>query len=93
MVAELVKINADQAYSETLADSLLPDVLTLDMTSTAGFLNGRRLDDDVIDGVLNLASKGAVTTDAVNANDVPFLTDFPFFAPPHQATEAIPARN
>lgn len=92
-VEHLVAINHDQAYSTQLARQLLPDVLTLDVTSAAGFLNGRRPQDDVIDGVLNLASKGAVTSDAVNGNDKQFLSDFPFFAAPHDPDEPIPPRN
>ena len=93
-VAELVKINADQTYSEQLVDTLLlPDVLKLDVTSAAGFPNGRRPEDDIIDAVLNAASKGAVTTDGIGANDKPFLTDFPFFATPHLPNETIGPRN
>lgn len=93
-VAELVKINNDPAYSENLIDTLLlPDVLVLDVTNPAGFPNGRRPEDDIIDAVLNAASKGAVTTDGVQANDVPFLADFPFFAPAHAPTAPIGPRN
>ncbi len=93
-VAELVKINSDQAYSENLVDTLLlPDVLVLDVTSTGGFPNGRRPEDDIIDAVLNAASKGAVTTDGIGANDKPFLADFPFFATAHAPTAAIGPRN
>lgn len=92
-LATLTAVNKDAAYSGQIADAVLPDVLTLDVTKTTGFLNGRRPQDDVIDAVLNLASKGAVTSDAVNSNDVPFLTDFPFLAPPHQPGETIPARG
>ena len=93
-VAELVKINSDQAYSENLVDTLLlPDVLRLDVTSPAGFPNGRRPEDDIIDAVLNAASKGAVTSDGINANDKPFRADFPFFAEPHAPTQTIGPRN
>ena len=62
---------------------LLPDVLTFDQSSSAGFLNGRKLDDDVIDAELSLLTKGAVTTDMVDANDRMFTSQFPFLAPPH----------
>ena len=65
------------AQAAGLADVLLPDVLTFDTTSTAGFLNGRKLDDDVIDAELNLLSNGAVTTDFVE-NDSVFLAVFPY---------------
>ena len=92
-IASLMGINGDAAYSAVIADLLLPDVLTLDVSKTDGFLNGRRPQDDVIDAVLNAASHGAVTTDNVSANDVPFLSAFPFFAPPHAASEPIPGRN
>ncbi|HLX63273.1 MAG TPA: DUF4331 family protein [Planctomycetota bacterium] len=97
VVAHILALNGgDQAHANTTADVLMPDVLTLDVTKTAGFnaaLNGRRPEDDVIDAELNILTKGAVKGDNVNANDVPFLTDFPFFAPPHQAHEGVPARN
>ena len=43
--------------------------------------------------VLSAASKLAVTTDGINANDVAFPTDFPFFAPAHAPTEGIGPRN
>jgi hypothetical protein len=89
----LTSINGDAAYSSGLIDALLPDMLPLDTSSTAGFLNGRRPEDDVIDAVLNLASKGAVTSDGVSANDKAFLGTFPYFAPPHQPEDPIPPRN
>jgi hypothetical protein len=94
-LARLIQINSDATYSAQVVDLLLPDLLTLDMTNTDGFgsLNGRRPQDDVIDVVLTVASNSAVTSDGVAANDVPFLTDFPFFAPPHQPSEPIPPRN
>ena len=67
------------AQAATLADTLLPDVLTFDTASTAGFLNGRNLSDDVIDAELGLLSNGALTTDFVE-NDTTFLTVFPYLA-------------
>ena len=68
------------ANAAGLADVLLPDVLSFDTASAAGFLNGRRLEDDVIDAELNLLSNGAVTTDFVG-NDSAFLDVFPYLAP------------
>jgi len=51
----------------------------------AGFPNGRRPADDVIDTILFLVTNGGLTTgDHVNANDVAFRDSFPFFAAPHQ---------
>jgi hypothetical protein len=63
-----------------LADILLPDILTVDTSNPAGFLNGRRLQDDVIDAELGIVTNGAVTTDCV-ANDSAFLNSFPYLAP------------
>ncbi len=51
----------------------------------AGFPNGRRPADDVVDTFLFLASNGGVTTgDNVNANDVAFTDTFPFLPAPQQ---------
>jgi hypothetical protein len=66
-----------------LADTLLPDVLTFDTSMSAGFLNGRRLADDVIDAELGLITEGAATTDCVSSNDKAFRSGFPYLAGPH----------
>ena len=91
----LFAINGNAAYSDAVAHVLMPDVLTLDLNSLAGFdsLNGRRPQDDVINKVLAVASNNAITSDNVDANDVPFLPAFPFLAPPHDPSEIIPGRN
>jgi hypothetical protein len=70
----------DAATVQALADILLPDILTVDFSSSAGFLNGRRLADDVIDAELALITEGAVTTDCIDANNKPFLNMFPYLA-------------
>src|SRR6266536_3141451 len=71
---------AEQALS--IAQILLPDVLTYDYTSAAGYLNGRRLQDDVIDISLNLATNGKVTGDGVGPH-TDYLADFPYLGKPH----------
>jgi len=51
----------------------------------AGFPNGRRLVDDVVDTLLNIVTNGALTTgDKVDGNDVPFQNTFPFFGASQQ---------
>jgi Domain of unknown function (DUF4331) len=65
-----------------LADVLLPDILTFDTAKSEGFLNGRRLADDVIDAELNLVTEGAVKTDCVSKNDRAFRASFPYLANP-----------
>lgn len=65
-----------------LADILLPDILTVDLSQDTGFLNGRGLADDVIDAELGLITEGAVTTDCVD-NDSTFSPKFPYLAAPN----------
>jgi hypothetical protein len=50
----------------------------------AGFPNGRRLKDDVIDTLLSVITNGGVAGDNVGANDVTFGNAFPFLAPSQQ---------
>lgn len=71
---------AGSPNAQTLADFLLPDILTVDTSSAAGFPNGRGLADDVIDIELGLVTNGLVTSDCV-ANDSAFSTSFPYLAP------------
>lgn len=70
----------DEATINGLADILLPDLLTIDTSNPAGFLNGRGLADDVIDAEYALVTNGAVTTDCVS-NDSAFSDTFPYLAP------------
>lgn len=77
------------ANAQAITNLLLPDVLTLDTTSAAGFLNGRRLEDDVIDTELTVITGGlfggspVLTSDCVDSNDVAFPGTFPYVAPPN----------
>lgn len=50
----------------------------------AGFPNGRRLGDDVIDTIFFFVANQAPLSDNVNANDVPLRDTFPFFGAPQQ---------
>ncbi len=68
--------------AQAIADILLPDMLSYDPSSSAGFLNGRGLADDVIDIELGLVTNGAVTSDCV-ANDSAFSASFPYLAAPN----------
>ena len=77
--------------ARAIANVLSPDVVPFDPSSDAGFeaLNGRKLADDVIDAELNIVTGGffgdsaVLTSDCVDANDVPFQTTFPYLAPAH----------
>ena len=57
--------------------------MTVDLSKPTNYLNGRSLKDDVIDISLQTITGNATIGDGVNANDVPFLNDFPYFAAPH----------
>ncbi|MEZ6137413.1 MAG: DUF4331 family protein [Pirellulaceae bacterium] len=83
MQASLVSLGNSQARAESLTSVLLPDVLTFDPADASGFLNGRRLADDVIDAELSLITDGALTGDGVNMNDVSFRAQFPYLAAAH----------
>jgi hypothetical protein len=73
----------DQKQIDGIADILLPDVLTFDTAKSDGFLNGRKLADDVIDAELGLVTEGTVKTDCVSKNDRAFWPSFPYLAAPH----------
>lgn len=72
----------DVTGATNIADILLPDILTFNYNSSAGFLNGRRLTDDVIDIELNLVTKGTITTDGVGPHS-DLLKKFPYLGNPH----------
>ncbi|MCA9530131.1 MAG: DUF4331 family protein [Myxococcales bacterium] len=71
---------------------VVPDTLTLDTSKASGFPNGRLLTDPVIDVTLNVIfldlsvhGPGTLAGVPINppANDVAFLSAFPYLAPPH----------
>lgn len=68
-----------------LAAALLPDVQPINTSQPSAFLNGRRLQDDVITAELGLIFGGnaALNDDHVDANDKSFLGQFPYLAGPH----------
>jgi uncharacterized protein DUF4331 len=70
--------------STSLATVLLPDVLNYDFTKPTSYkaLNGRQLQDDVIDISLSLVTGGHVTTDHVDPH-TDYLPRFPYLGTPH----------
>jgi Domain of unknown function (DUF4331) len=63
---------------------------------TAGFPNGRRLGDDVVDIELQVVAgflKGNKVPlgDGVDRNDVPYLSTFPYEAAPHSGFDSAPS--
>jgi hypothetical protein len=78
VVSTLLALGNNQATADALADFLLPDVMTVDLSQPTVFPNGRGLADDVIDTELGLISGGAVPSDCV-PNDSALRTSFPYF--------------
>jgi hypothetical protein len=75
------------------APFVVPDVLRVDPSRAAGFPNGRRLPDTVIDitlalVLLDLGTHTPATLVGVNptANDVPFGNSFPYLNRPFEAS-------
>jgi hypothetical protein len=70
--------------SPSLATVLLPDVLNYDFSKATSYaaLNGRRLQDDVIDISLSLVTGGGLTTDNVGPH-TDYLAEFPYLGTPH----------
>ena len=70
------------AQAAGLADLLVPDLLTYKTGDTSGFLNGRRLADDVIDTLLAVGANTPGASDCI-ANDSAFTSQFPFEGAPN----------
>lgn len=84
LVESLTNFGTPSANVGILAAVAVPDTLKFDLSQPSGFPNGRLPEDDVIDTLLQLILGNPDATDGVDANDVPFLDDFPYLAPPRQ---------
>ncbi|CAN5279652.1 hypothetical protein BH09PSE3_BH09PSE3_07520 [soil metagenome] len=91
-------LTQEVAPGVTVASLVIPDTLSINFAAPAGFPNGRRLADPVIDvelAVLLLDLKkhnpGTLALLPLNpaANDLPFRADFPYLAAP-QGSPPIP---
>ena len=87
--SELLRLNM------SIAPSAAPKRLGVLDKDTAGFPNGRRLTDDVVDIGLQVLMGELVGTpndlgDGVNANDVGFAAAFPYVALPHSGSSTEP---
>jgi hypothetical protein len=87
--AELLRLNV------AVPPSVQPDPLGVLRGDLAGFPNGRRVGDDVLDIVLQAAAGATPLTpafnrspnntlgDGIGRNDVPYLPQFPYLGTPH----------
>jgi hypothetical protein len=75
----------------SIAPTAVPNRLGVIGGDKAGFPNGRRLTDDVVDIALRVMEGELLGThtklgDAVSKNDVPFEATFPYVAEPHSGS-------
>jgi hypothetical protein len=99
IIKSLKAFNTDDAHIAMLAKVAVEkgDILRLDLTvrnkgngggdnkdGGYGKMGGRRLKDDVVDGTFMIINNGKLLGDKVNANEVPFRSQFPFVADPTQ---------
>ncbi len=95
IVKSLKAMNTDEEHMAKLAKMAVDngDILRLDLTvpnkgagggsnKDGGFgkMGGRRLQDDVVDMVFTMIANGKTLSDKVDANEKPFLDQFPFVA-------------
>jgi hypothetical protein len=99
LVKSLKGLGTNDAHIAMLAKAAVEtgDILRLDLTvpnrgagggnnKDGGFgkMGGRRLQDDVVDGVFTIINNGKPLGDKVDRNDVAFNNQFPFVAKPTQ---------
>jgi hypothetical protein len=100
----LTQISSKPAAADTLkinlgvAPAATPNRFGVLAGDTAGFPNGRRLGDDVVDIELRvvggfLIGKKLPLGDGVDQNDKPFLDTFPYVAPPRSGLDSEIKRN
>ena len=82
MMAENSAMNAMHPRHQDRAMGVLPDVMIYNTALPAVYPNGRALTDDVVDAVGDVRVLNN-DTPFPSANDVPFLSGFPYLAPPH----------
>lgn len=74
-------------YSETDANKLtlewLPDILPYSYLSTAGSPNGRQLNDDIVDNVVEIMTQGKIKDDLVYPH-TDYLAEFPYLGTPYE---------
>jgi hypothetical protein len=82
----LAAFNTPPGNVAILASVAVPDTLKLDLGAPDGYPNGRLLEDDVIDILLQLILGDPAASDGVDADDKAFLGIFPYLAAPRQPT-------
>ena len=84
IVASLNEFGTPQDNIDILASVAVPDTIKVNLDAPVRFPNGRRLQDDVIDTLLQLILDDPGATDGVDRDDRRFSNTFPYLAPPRQ---------
>lgn len=82
MFPEMQQMNVWFPRLQQQKTGMIPDVMIYDLSKPAAFPNGRALEDDVVD-IVGDSRVLANDSPFPATNDVPFLTTFPYLAPPH----------
>jgi hypothetical protein len=77
----LTQLGHSAEQAQALTQRFLPNILSYDYTSAAGFFNGRKLTDDVADTMLALVTNGKITSDEVGPHS-DYLGTFPYLGAP-----------
>lgn len=79
-------LNVSHPNKHVLELGVPPDVMIYDTSRAAAYPNGRELDDDVVDlvGDARVLANDAPFPDA---NDLPWLADFPYLPAPHPPSD------
>jgi hypothetical protein len=80
----LASYGFDKEEADALAREYLPDVLSYDYSSAEGYPNGRKLEDDIIDHLVVMLTRGTRRSDALGPH-TDLLPHFPYLGPPHDA--------
>jgi hypothetical protein len=85
ILASVVVTNGDQLRLDlSKPNTTVGQGETLSTPSYAGYPNGRRPGDDVVDVILFFVANQQAVTDNANVNEKPIPLTFPFFPAPHQ---------
>lgn len=74
-------------YTEAQATKLslewLPDILPYNYLNAAGYPNGRKLTDDIVDNLVEIMTQGKMKDDRVGPH-TDYLAEFPYLGIPHE---------
>jgi uncharacterized protein DUF4331 len=82
-VANFKTFGYGEAEATKLSLEWLPDVLPYNYLSAAGYPNGRKLTDDIVDHLVEIMTHGNMKDDLVGPH-TDYLAEFPYLGTPHE---------